>query len=147
MRSQLQFALFVGTFSCLWKKYFFDKNLDWILMDWPSGGCFPTPDDCLQASWQGPFFFQNNTSLELLTPFLWFSDLLNSKKTRNLTRSRVDQFSARDVWYGPIWWQKGSLYQVPRIRYPWIYQWIYPWIYPWIFLWRATVQQLVLPPK
>ena len=27
-------------------------------------GCFPTPDDCLQASWQGPFFSQNNTSLE-----------------------------------------------------------------------------------
>ena len=62
------------------------------------------------------WFFRNNTSLEFETPLTWVSDFLNSKTTRNLTRSWVDQFSARNVWYGPIWWQTGSLYQVPRIR-------------------------------
>ena len=38
-----------------------------------------------------------------------FHDCLKSKKFRH-------QFSANDVRYGPVWWQKGSLYQVPGIR-------------------------------
>ena len=53
----------------------------------------------------GGFFFRKNTFLEMWTSFRWNPDCLKSKKTRNLTRSWVHQFSARNVWYGPIWWQ------------------------------------------
>lgn len=38
------------------------------------------------------------------------------KKPRDLTRIWVHQVSAHNVWYGPVWLQKGSLYQVPRMR-------------------------------
>ena len=71
----------------------------------------------LSRFWPVDMLFRKNTFLELLISFRTFSDLLNSKRMRNLTRSRVHQFSARNVSYGPIWWQKGILYQVPGIRY------------------------------
>ena len=43
----------------------------------------PRPDDCVQASWQGPFFFRNNTSLELINGFVYkkliFCDFLQNE--------------------------------------------------------------------
>ena len=67
----LSLALDLGILGVIdfWKSHFLTKKpgLDFDgLTIW---GCFPTPDDCLQASWQGPFFSHNNTSLEFYTPF------------------------------------------------------------------------------
>ena len=55
------------------------------------------------------FVFPQNTSLDFGDVFCWFHGFLEMKKTRNVIWRRVHQFSARNVWYEPIWWQKGSL--------------------------------------
>lgn len=63
--------------------------------------------------WQGPFFSGNNMYPIFWTSFRWFLDSMNMNKTRKNSRKRVHKVSSRNVWYGPSWWQKGSLYQVP----------------------------------
>ena len=51
----LRLALDLGILGVIdfWKKSQPGLDFDGLTI-W---GCFPTPDDCLQASWQGPFFF------------------------------------------------------------------------------------------
>ena len=39
-----------------WKTYVFDKNLDWILMDWPSGGASPLRTTVCRLPGRGLFF-------------------------------------------------------------------------------------------
>ena len=51
--------------------------------------CIPTPDDCLQASWQGLFFPRITRPYNFRPRFGDFRIFLNSKKTRNLTRSNT----------------------------------------------------------
>ena len=65
------------------------------------------------VAWQGPFFFRNNMSLDFRDLFLWFPWFPDMKKTRKVIWRRVRQVSARNVWYGPIWWQKGFPWYTP----------------------------------
>ena len=84
IRQQLQFALFVGFFSWLlekvifWPKPGFEKGTIW--------GCFPTPDDCLQASWQGPFFLSFECHFCAKTRIFMIFDQNDSKM---ISKSRI----------------------------------------------------------
>ena len=44
------------------------------------------------------------------------SGFFEFKKDAERQQTRVPKVWARNVWYGPVWWQKGSPYQVSGIR-------------------------------
>ena len=56
----LRLALDLGILGVIdfWKKSFFDQNLDWILMDWPSGGASPLRTTVCRLPGRGLFFPQ-----------------------------------------------------------------------------------------
>ena len=90
---------------------------------WISGFWWPSP---LRTSvWCIPgrgLFFPGITRPWILDLIYVISGLFEIKKTRNLTRSWLHQVSARNDWYEPVWWQKGSpphkkAYR-PRFRQP-----------------------------
>ena len=64
-------------------------------------GCFPTSDDCLQASWQGPFFF---FWVSLLPENTYFDDLsLKDPKITPTTRNiaRIGILDPIKFWWVP----------------------------------------------
>ena len=75
----------------------------------------PRPDDCVQASWQGPFFSRNNTYLDFQPYLCAFHIFWKSKRRGNSPEEGSTNFQPVMFDMDPFGDKKGSLYQVHKI--------------------------------